>query len=409
MHMRLQIAGFDRDIWLLLGEMFSRRMVMSFLEVVRPIYLSIIGFSPISIGLITTIGTVVSALDSLVFGSLSDRYGRKPFILFGSLCSVLRLLLYALSRDFWVLIVAQGIGSLGEGVGAGQPIVSGYIADKSEIRDRTKVFSALAVSSAISATIGSLMAMFPAYFQAIWFLSELDAYALLFWLGVALNGLAVFFAFALRDTRRNRKDYEGSPEDTKLPMKEVGKFTIVRVTDGMGMSLVSSLLPLYFYLQFGSDSEDLAPIYALTRFLAIPVYLFVPLIAERLGNVKGLVISRLVTGLTIAVFATIKDFPVASTLFVTYRLLLEFSMPMRQSFSTEIVKSHQTGTVLGISNSARALMQSIAPAIAGYLFEAASFSTPLFLGATLISTNGIQYHLFYRDHLKNDKPPKGLQ
>jgi len=89
--------GFDRDLWLLLGEMFSRRLVLVFLEVVRPIYLSLIGFSPIKVGLIMTIGTFVSALDSLILGSLSDRYGRKPFILFGSISSTLRLVLYALS------------------------------------------------------------------------------------------------------------------------------------------------------------------------------------------------------------------------------------------------------------------------------------------------------------------------
>jgi len=88
---------------------------MGFLEVIRPVYLYLLGFDPVAVGLITTVGTFVSALESLTFGTLADRYGRKPFLVVGGIFSTLRLILYALSRDFWILVIAQGIGALGEG------------------------------------------------------------------------------------------------------------------------------------------------------------------------------------------------------------------------------------------------------------------------------------------------------
>ena len=393
--------GLDRDLWLLLGEMFSRRLVMGFLEVVRPIYFSLIGFSPIEIGILMGIGTIVSAFESLIFGSLSDRHGRKLFILLGSIFSVFRLVLYAISRDFWVLIIAQGIGAIGEGAGAGQPIVSGYIADKTDVRDRAHVFSALAISSAASGTIGSLMAVLPAYFQVRLSLDEVSAHILLFWLGAAANAFAVACALPIKEPRKKREQ-ERDVHLQGLSWKEVGKFSIVRSTDGLGMGLVTQLLPLYFYLSFGADSEDLAPIYALARVLTIPSFLFVPFFVSRLGNVKCLIISRIVTGLVIVFFAIASSFHVSAALFISYRLLFEFAMPMRQAFSTELVKSHQTGTMLGISNSSRAFFQSLAPAIAGYLFEVASLSIPLFSGAALLTINGLQYYVFYR------KPPSQL-
>jgi MFS family permease len=387
--------GFDRDLWLLLGEMFSRRLVMGFLEVVRPIYLSLIGFSPLQIGLIMTTGTVMSAIDSLVLGSLSDKYGRKPFILFGSITSTLRMIIYALSQDFWVLMIAQGMGAVGEGAGAGQPIVSGYIADKTKASDRPHVFSVLAISSAISASIGALMAFLPAYFQGSLSVDEVSANVLLFWIGVVLNGLAIAFALPIRKARRPIEDRRDRPA-TNLPWGTVSKFCVVRATDGLGMGLVSQLLPLYFHLRFGAGSEDLALYYALARALAIPTYIFAPLLAAKLGNIKCLVISRLVTGGVITVFALAPTFSTSVTFFMAYRLLFEFAMPMRQSFSAGIVEAHQTGTLLGISNAARSFVQSLAPTIAGYLFEAASLSLPMFSGAILLALNGIQYHLFYR-------------
>jgi len=86
----------------------------------------------------------------------------------------------------------------------------------------------------------------------------------------------------------------------------------------------------------------------------------------------------------------------ATVLFVTYRLLFEFAMPMRQSFATEIVEPSQIGALVGVSNFTRSFIQSLAPTIAGYLYEFVSLSIPFFSGAIILAVNGVQYHVFYR-------------
>jgi MFS family permease len=70
--------------------------------------------------------------------------------------------------DFGMLIIAQGVGAFGEGAGAGQPAMTGLIADNSSGEDRTKVFSVYAITNAIASTIGSLLASLPVAFQG-WF------------------------------------------------------------------------------------------------------------------------------------------------------------------------------------------------------------------------------------------------
>ncbi|NIN51841.1 MAG: MFS transporter, partial [Nitrososphaeria archaeon] len=123
--------------------MSLRRMVMGFLQIVRPIYFALIGFSPMAIGLLLSIATVIAALHHISFGLLSDRYGRKPFFILGGLFATVRLIIFAISTDFWLLALGQGIGALGEGVGAGQPVVSGYIIDKTNTRQRMTTFNTL--------------------------------------------------------------------------------------------------------------------------------------------------------------------------------------------------------------------------------------------------------------------------
>ncbi len=386
--------GFDRDLKLILVAMFTRRIVMGFLGVVRAIYFSLIGLSPVAIGLLMTIGTAVGALEALFFGTLSDKYGRKPFLILGAIFSMMRLILYALSGDFWVLALAQGLGALGEGAGAGQPVVSGYIADKTKAEDRSSIFSTLAITNAISATMGSLMASLPAYFQLNLGLNMVSSHTLLFWIGAALSFLALVVLLPLKEaeSRERVDDVVVLPE---VSWRDIGRYSLVRSTSGLAMGLVSPLLPLYFYLRFGIGSEDLAPVYALARFLPIFTYFFVPIFTKRFGDIRTLVATRILTSIFLVAFAFAPTFQISSALFITYRLLSQFSIPMRQSFAAGIVKPSRTGAIIGISGFARSSIRSIAPTITGYLFQFASLTTPLLFGSVLMGVNGLLYHAFY--------------
>ncbi|MBD3172607.1 hypothetical protein GF326_09055, partial [Candidatus Bathyarchaeota archaeon] len=72
---RLKV-GFDRDMGLLTWSMFTRRIVMGFLQVVRAIYFALLGYSAVKIGLLLSIATLLSAVHHITFGYLCDRYGR---------------------------------------------------------------------------------------------------------------------------------------------------------------------------------------------------------------------------------------------------------------------------------------------------------------------------------------------
>ena len=85
----------------------------------------------------------------------------------------------------------------------------------------------------------------------------------------------------------------------------------------------------------------------------------------------------------------------AAIWFIVYRPFFEFSMPMRQSFITEVSDPSQTGMMVGAGNSARSFVRSVAPTLAGYLFEFVSLAFPFFLGAAVLATNGVQYYIFY--------------
>jgi MFS family permease len=389
--------GFNRDLRLLTYSMAFRRVSMGFLQVVRAIYFSLLGYSPVQIGFLLSIATFVSALHSIVFGYLSDRFGRKVFFILGGIFASLRMVIFAMSSDFWFLALAQGIGALGEGAGAGQPVVSAYISDKSEVLDRPKIFSTLAVTNALAATVGSLLAGLPAIFQNTWSFDVVGAHAMLFWIGAVGSFISILFVLPLKDVKAEKEAVEGGGKF--LNVKDWGviaRFSLVRSTSGLGWGFIESLLPLYFFIKFGVAGEVLGPIYAVTRFLSVFSYGFIPAVVDRFGEIQALVGSRIITGILTIAFSMTPWYPVAVVLMISLRIAIMFTMPIRQTFATTIVDPDETATAIGISSFARMSLRSVAPTVAGYMFEAISLSLPFMIGAGFLAANGLLYKIFFQ-------------
>jgi MFS family permease len=388
---------FDRDLRLLLFSMSSRRVAMGFLEVVRAVYFYLLGFSEIEIGLLLSMATLVSALHHLSFGMLSDRFGRKPFLILGGIFATLRMVIFATSTSFWMLALGQGVGAMGEGAGAGQPVVSGYIADKTEIERRPAVFSTLAITNALAATGGALLAGLPKYFEAQRGLDMIAAHQLLFWMGAVGGVVSLLMVIPISDVKPVRVA-EG--ERTRMgPRKKswgvIAKFSLVRSTSGLGWGFIESLMPLYFYIQFGAGGDVVGPIYAAARFMSVFSYLLVPIVVDRFGDINTIVASRLISAALAVAFSLSTWFPLAVVFMVAMRIAIMFTMPIRQSLATDLVDPDETATVIGVSSFARMSLRTLAPTVAAYMFEAISLSAPFITGSALLTLNGVLFKLFF--------------
>lgn len=391
-------VGFDRDIGLLTGSMFTRRIVMGFLQVVQTIYFALLGFSPVEIGLLLSVATLISAMNNIIFGYLCDRYGRKPFLILGSILSSLRTGLFAITTNFWLLALAQGVGAMGEGVGAGQPVVSGYITDKTDVLDRSNVYSTMAITNSIATTIGLAFGGLPQYFESIMGLDVVQAHQLIWAACAIVNLVSLAFLFPLRESFTSVTE-DGQPV-VRRKIRNWGtiiKFSLLRSTNGFGWSMVNSLMTLYFFYRFSVGTDVLGPILAFARFISIFTYLLVPRMVNWIGSINTLVASRVVSAMLTVGFAMTGWYPLAVVLMVTLRLVVLFSMPIRQTFASGMVDPDETATAIGISNSARMAAQTISPSLAGYMFEVISLTLPFYTGAILLALNGALYWHYFRE------------
>jgi MFS family permease len=400
---RLRV-GFGRDMSLLTGSMFTRRIVMGFLQVVRAIYFALLGFSPVEIGLLLSIATFLSAIHHITFGYLCDRYGRKPFLILGTLFAAARTALFAVSTDFWMLALAQGLGAMGEGVGAGQPVVSGYITDKVDARDRTNIYSTMAITNGIATTIGLSFGGLPILLENRFAYDVVSAHQLLWWACTVVNLVSLVFLFPLKEGDRVARGGSKGKSSGIKNWGVIAKFSLTRSTSGLGWGMIDSLMTLYFFQRFMVGTDILGPIYAFARFLSIFTYLVTPRVVERYGAIPTIVATRMLSAAVTVMFALSSWYPMAVSLMVLNRIIVLFTMPIRQTFASGMVSPEETATAIGISNSARMGVRTLAPTLAGYMFESISLTLPFFTGAVLMVINGGLFWAFFRPR-EPETPP----
>lgn len=102
--------------------------------------------SPAMVQVTLTVFLIVFASGQILFGPLSDRFGRRPIMLAGFAIYVAASLACALAAGFGLLVLARAAQALG--ACAGMVVSRAMVRDAFDGPDMTKVLSAIAVAAA---------------------------------------------------------------------------------------------------------------------------------------------------------------------------------------------------------------------------------------------------------------------
>jgi MFS family permease len=84
-----------------------------------------LGFTATEVGILLAIRAVASMLVRFILGSISKRFGMRWTLNFGSLVTVVALVLIALSSNFWLLALLMFIAGFATGIG--QPVTMAWV------------------------------------------------------------------------------------------------------------------------------------------------------------------------------------------------------------------------------------------------------------------------------------------
>ena len=167
----------------------------------------IIDATPTLIGVALGIYGLTQALLQIVLGVMSDRYGRKPIIVFGLLIFILGSIIAALSHNIYGIIIGRAL----QGAGAIGSTLTALVADVTKEENRMKAMSVIGMSIGLSFVAALVMAPM---INAIIGLSGI------FWLTAVLGGVGIIVLIFWVPTPTKLIFHKGS-ETTPRQIKKV--------------------------------------------------------------------------------------------------------------------------------------------------------------------------------------------
>lgn len=340
-------------------------------------------------------GTLVAAYTLMQFlcapllGALSDRFGRKPVLLFSLLGSGLAYLMTALAPSLGWLYVARLLGGM---AAASMTVASAYIADVSSPETRAQNFglqgAAFGLGFIVGPALGGLLGTFgvrvPFYVSA----------------GVAfLNVLYGFFGVPESHRLENRRPFAWKEANPLSFVPTLRRYPLIMgmvvslILVGLGQQCQQTNWVLYTSLRFHwSPAENGASLAMIGLGVALVQGGLIRLLLPKLGEERSILV-----GLALYALSTVL-FGLATQGWMMYAIMVLSSLscifgPAAQGLMSRQVGPSEQGLVQGSLTSLMSLTGIVGPIVGNQLF--AVFTAPsapvripgiaFFLSALLIS------------------------
>jgi MFS family permease len=395
------------DAKLLMASRGIRAFAFSYLNVVFPIYLDQLGYTPVMIGIIFSVAYLAGALLTAVWGYLSDRYGRREILMLLAVLTIISNGIYIFFSGLVFILLAVVIANVGAGGSAGggsgggpfNPVEEALLAEKCRPETRNGVFALNSFVGSIMGAVGALGAGLPQYLQETRGWAAVSSYKPLFILTIIFSVILFYVYGSIHEEHQRRKTQEKISKATGV---FVTKMSLLSFVDNFGAGLAGSLVSYWFFLRYGVELKSLGLLFFISYFLAALSFLSAPIIARYLGLVKTMAFSHAVASVIYLLIPLAPTFQIAAIMLAIRSYFAYIDNPLRSSFTMAMVRSSERGSAAGVTSLARIVPFGISPTISTYLMQSVSLTLPLFIGGGLQLINDVAFYLMFR----NVKPPE---
>ena len=402
-------ADLQRDIVVLMASRGIRAFAFSYLGVVFAIYLSQLGYSTVTIGLVISTASASGAVLTALWGFLSDRFGRKKILMLLAALTVVSNLIYVffshlvfiLSAVIIANVGAGGSGGGGQGGGPFNPVEQALLAEKCTPENRNRIFSTNAFVGSLMGSLGALLSGLPQYLQESWGWQSVVSYKPLFALTI-LFSIILIFAYSTINEHHIPRKREKTNRRRTARSGFVTKIALLGMVDNLGAGLVGPLISYWFFRRFGVELKSLGFMFFLSYFFAALSFLAAPVLARHMGVVKTMAFSHGLASLIYLFLPLAPSFSIAAAMTVVRSFLAYMDNPLRSSFIMGIVRPEDRGSAAGITTLSRHVPVAVSPTLSAYLMQSFSLNVPIFIGGFLQLLHDCVFYFLFRDV----KPPE---
>ena len=381
----------NRTIVLLFTTRTLRLFGYGFLSVVLGLYLSESGFGDYLMGVLFSLTLIGDAGISLFLTTTADRFGRKKTLIIGALLMLAAGVVFILTRNPQLLIIAAILGVIspsGNEIGPFLPVEQAALSQMVTKEQRTSLFAWYNLIGSLATAFGALAGGFLAKMLQTGGMSPLESYRVVL-LGYALIGGLLALLFTQLSGECEAPRYAAPAEQQSRFGLHKSRGVIVKLSllfslDAFaGGFVLQSFMAYWFHVRYGADEAALGSIFFGANLLAgISALLAVPL-AKKIGLIRTMVFTHLPSNILLILVPLMPNFSLAITVLLLRFSISQMDVPTRQAYTMAVVAPDERSAAAGITGIARSIGASLSPAVAGALFA-------LFPGSSFIIAGGLK-------------------
>ncbi len=401
----------NTDIRLLFATRIVRMFSYGLLAVILALYLSEAGLSDSEIGVLLTLTLIGDTLISLWITTRADRIGRKRMLVIGAALMIFAGILFAATRNFYLLLLAATIGVIspsGNEVGPFLAIEQSALAHTLPAEKRTQVFAWYQLAGSLATAFGSLAGGGLAEILQSGGIAPLSSYRAIILIYAAMGlALGVLFNFVSPQVEVPENGNGGA----KVNLLGLGKSskTILRlaalfsVDAFAGGFVVQSIVAYWFHVRYGVNPATLGAIFFGANIFAGISALSAAWIAKKIGLLNTMVFTHVPSNILLILVPLMPNLPLAITMLLLRFSISQMDVPTRQSYTLAVVSPGERSSAAGVTGIARTLGASLAPIFAAPLIGMTAFSGFPFIISGILK---LVYDFSLFHSFKTIKPPE---
>ncbi len=398
------------DIQLLFATRTIRLFAYGLLSIILALYLSQLGLNEQRIGLLLSLTLAGDVAISLWITTIADRIGRRRMLVLGAGLMILASGTFASTDNFWLLTFAAIVGVISPSGNEIGPFLSIEQASLSQLvpnRQRTRVFAWYNLVGSFATALGALTGGGLVHTLGIADISLLVSYRTVLIVYSAIGFLLIVLFTCLSpaiETGRLRQAASeqlfGLHHSGKIVIQLSSLFALDAFAGGF---VVQSMVAYWFHIKFGIAPATLGGIFFGANVLAGISSLLAARLAAKIGLINTMVFTHIPSNVLLILVPMMPN-PWLAVLVLLLRFSIsQMDVPTRQSYTMAVVHPDERSAASGVTNVARSVGASIAPALTGqFLASPALLGLPFFLAGGL----KIVYDLLLFQNFRTINPPE---
>jgi DHA1 family multidrug resistance protein-like MFS transporter len=382
-----------RNLYILTFVLFVVMLGYGIIIPILPFYIESMGAGGTELGLLVASYAVMRLIFGPIWGSLSDRLGRKPILLIGILGYAVTMVWFGLATQLWMLFAARILAGILSSATA--PTTMAFIGDSTPEKERGGGMGLLGAAGGIGTIVGPVLGGFLAG----------DSLAMPFFLAAGLSVLSLLLAIAFlpeslpaeaRQTFQKNEKLINLKSWGQAIISPIGSLLALTFVSTCGLMIFTNVFGLYALEKFSFGPEDVGVMMMVLGLVsAVAQGLLAGPVTKKWGDRTIIKVGLFATAIGYGLMLLADTYTTILLATAFFALTVALQIPALTSLTSQRATVPQ-GIAMGLSNSFVSLGRIVGPLVGGFLFDL-NILFPYLSGAAIMGIGFIASLIVFKE------------